>query len=59
MRTARDMALPKTEEKGRNENRTISSSKRMVSNFLRSRKKNTPAQSQVDGEKSGSSPASV
>lgn len=55
-----DTALPKIEEKGTNsENRTIIGSKRMVSNFLRDRKKNAPAQSQVDGEKSGSSPAFV
>jgi hypothetical protein len=55
-----DTALPKIEEKGTNsENRTIIGSKRMVSNFLRNRKKNAPAQSQVDGEKSGSSPALV
>jgi hypothetical protein len=53
-----DTALPKIEEKGtNNKNRTIISSKRMVSNFLRSRKKNAPAQGQVDGKKSGSSPA--
>ena len=52
--------MPKIEEKGaNNENRTISSGKRMVSNFLRSRKKNTPVQGQVDGEKTGSSPAFV
>jgi hypothetical protein len=37
------MALPKIKKKGTNENRTISSSKRMMSDFLRSRKKNTPA----------------
>lgn len=55
-----DTALPKIEEKGaNNENRTISSGKRMVSNFLRSRKKNTPVQGQVDGEETGSSPAFV
>jgi hypothetical protein len=55
-----DTALPKIEEKGtNNENRTITSSKRMVSNFLRSRKKNVAAQGPVDGEKTGSSPAFV
>jgi hypothetical protein len=55
-----DTALPKIEERGmNNENRTILSGKRMVSNFLRNRKKNAPAQGQVDGEKSGSSPAFV
>ena len=48
------------EEKGtNNENRTIITTKRMVSNFLRSRKKNAPAQGQMDGEKSESSPAFV
>ena len=55
-----DTALPKIEGKGtNNKNRTITSSKRMVSNFLRSRKKNAPAQGQMDGEKSESSPAFV
>jgi len=55
-----DRALPKIEGKGtNNKNRTIISSKRMVSNFLRSRKNDTSAQGQMDGEKSGSSPAFV
>ena len=55
-----DTALPKIEGNDtNNKNRTIISSKRMVSNFLRSRKKNAPAQGQMDGEKSGSSPAFV
>jgi hypothetical protein len=55
-----DTVLPKIEEKGANNgNRTTSSGKRMVSNFLRSRKKNTPVQGQVDEEKSGSSLAFV
>jgi hypothetical protein len=41
-----DTALPKIEDRGMNkESRKMTSSKRMVSNFLRSRRKNAPLQS--------------
>jgi hypothetical protein len=55
-----DTALPKIEERSvNNEHRKMMSSKRMVSNFLRSRRKNIPAQNQAGAAESGSSPAFV
>jgi hypothetical protein len=55
-----DTALPKIEERSAsNENRKMMSSKRMVSNFLRSRRRVLPAQNQADSAMSGSSLAFV
>ena len=55
-----DTALPKVEEKAvRSESRKTTSSKRMVSNFLRSRRRNTPAKNEVEGATNVSSPAFV
>jgi hypothetical protein len=57
-----ETALPKLEEDGMNkEVRKMISSKRMVSNFLRSRRKNAPLQNPADasGAPTGSSPAFV
>ena len=55
-----ETALPKIEEKSASsESRKMMSSKRMVSNFLRSRRKNSPAKDEADATASGSSPAFV
>jgi hypothetical protein len=55
-----DTALPKIEERSaHNENRKMISSKRMVSNFLRSRRKNGSAQDRADSAMRGGSPAFV
>ena len=55
-----DTVLPKIQERGaNNENKKMTNSKRMVSNFLRSRRKNTPTQDQAAGTTTGSSPAFV
>lgn len=55
-----DTALPKIEERSaHDENRKLMSSKRMVSNFLRSRRRNVSAHDQADSAVCRGSPAFV